>query len=215
MNTTKTVREIELEPYGTIHGVTCDADGNVWFSHSEGNLVCVEPETGRVLRTFENMDAQAGTTFDGTHLWQITSDSIVRIDPKNGNIVHTLPYPKGIHCSGMAYADGSLWIGDFAGRGVVRIDAETGEIQKRLESDRFVTGVTWSEGELWYGAWEDESDDKTSSLRRVDPGNGEVLEERSIAGAGGVSGIGSDRTGRFWCGGGYAGGIRAVQKDDA
>ena len=44
---------------------------------------------------------------------------------------------------------------------------------RTIESNRFVTGVTWVDGELWHGTWEAEQ----SELRRIDPRTGEVLEQ--------------------------------------
>src|SRR5262245_5320645 len=98
-----TVHELSLPDFGQVHGVTCDAAGNVWFAHGEGDLVCVDAESGRVLRRFDGIEATSGTAFDGTHLWQITGESIVRMEPETGEIVHSLRAPAGVHCSGMAW----------------------------------------------------------------------------------------------------------------
>jgi hypothetical protein len=44
--------------------------------------------------------------------------------------------------------------------------------QRTIESNRFVTGVTWVDGELWHGTWEGDE----SEMRRIDPQSGAVLE---------------------------------------
>ena len=67
------VRELALDEFGQVHGVTYDNDGNVWFAHGDGDLVCVEPASGRVLKVHEKIGARAGTAFDGTHIWQIAA----------------------------------------------------------------------------------------------------------------------------------------------
>lgn len=208
-----TVRQFTSEELGPVHGVTCDADGNVWFAHDEGALLCLEPESGRIVKRLDNMQAMSGTAFDGTHLWQITTDAIVRIDPGSGEVVKTLPKPEGVHCSGMAFAAGCLWVGAYVERQLLKLDAETGEVLGTLDSDCFVTGIEWIQGELWHGAWTgDKSDEKRqTSLRRLDPNSGEVTRELRLEDDWTVSGTGVDRDGRLWCGGSYGGGLRAVR----
>jgi len=59
-------------------------------------------------------------------------------------------------------------VGQYRDRKIHQIDPKTGAIMRTIESNRFVTGVTWVDGELWHGTWEgDESD-----IRRVDPESG-------------------------------------------
>ena len=85
---------------------------------------------------------------------------------------------------------------------------ETGAILRTIESNRFVTGVTWVDGELWHGTWEgDESD-----LRRIDPQTGEVLEQIEMPRGIAVSGLESDGGDQFFCGGGSSGKVRAVRR---
>src|ERR1700680_2967371 len=55
--------------------------------------------------------------------------------------------------------------GQYEDRKIYQVDPQTGAILRPIETSRFVTGVTWIDGELCHGTWEgDESD-----LRRVDP----------------------------------------------
>lgn len=210
-----TVRELALEEFGSIHGVTVDGDGNLWFGHGkEGCLACVEPETGRLLRSYPHIRATSGTAFDGTHVWQIADDRIVRVEPETGAVVQSLPTPAGVQCSGMAWVAGALWIGDYAGKRLVKLSLETGEVVKELSSDRFVTGIEWIGGALWHGAWErtgKEGGDVGARLRRVDTESGAVLQEVAVEGQWTISGTGVDAAGRLWCGGGGRGGIRAVR----
>ena len=77
---------------------------------------------------------------------------------------------------------------------------------RTIESDRFVTGVTWADGELWHGTWEGE----TSDVRRIDPTTGEVLERLEMPAGTGVSGLESDGGDRFFCGGN--GNVRAIRR---
>ena len=89
----------------------------------------------------------------------------------------TIPAPGDGGDSGMAWAEGSLWVGQYRARKIHQIDPETGKILRTIESNRFVTGVTWVDGELWHGTWEGDE----SELRRIDPQTGEVLERAQDA----------------------------------
>ena len=108
----------------------------------------------------------------------------------------------------MAWAEGSLWVGNYRERTISQIDPETGEVLKAIFSDRFVTGVTWLGGELWHATWEEEE----STLRHIDPSNGAVLEERVMPDGKVISGLESDGKDRFFCGGGTSGVLRALRR---
>src|SRR6202789_1681394 len=188
-----------------VHGVSYDGE-KVWFASGE-KLNALDPESGKVVRSIE-VAAHAGTAFDGQHLFQIAEDRIQKIDPKSGQVLATIPAPGGGGDSGLAWAEGSLWVGNYRGRKIHQIDPENGAILRTIESNRFVTGVTWVDGELWYGTWEgDESD-----LTRVDPRTGEVLERVEMPSGVGVSGLESDGRDQFFCGGGSSGKVRVVRR---
>jgi glutamine cyclotransferase len=188
-----------------IHGVTFDGR-RVWAA-TGATLVAFEPETGTVARTLERA-GDAGTAFDGTHLYQIAEARIDKIDPATGDVVASIPAPGEGRDSGLAWAEGSLWVGQYRDRKIHRIDPATGAILRTIESDRFVTGVTWVDGELWHGTWEgDESD-----IRRIEADTGAVLERLAMPPGTGVSGLESDGAGLFYCGGGPSGKVRAVRR---
>lgn len=188
-----------------VHGVTYDGD-QVWFAAGE-KLNALDPASGKVQRSIE-VAAHAGTAFDGRHLFQIAEDRIQKIDPASGDVLSTIPAPGGGGDSGLAWAEGTLWVGQYRDRKIHQIDPETGKILRTIESNRVVTGVTWVDGELWHGTWEgDESD-----LRRIDPRTGEVLEKLEMPRGVGVSGLESDGADRFFCGGGDSGKVRVVRR---
>jgi glutamine cyclotransferase len=188
-----------------VHGVTFDGE-RVWFA-SGGALNAVDPEKGEVVRSID-IAAHAGTAFDGTHLFQIAEDRIQKVDPASGRVLGTIPAPGGGRDSGLAWAEGSLWVGQYRDRKIHRIDPQTGAILRTIESNRFVTGVTWVDGDLWHATWEGEE----SELRRVDPDSGKVLEKLEMPPGIGVSGLESDGAERFFCGGGKTGKVRAVRR---
>jgi glutamine cyclotransferase len=188
-----------------IGGVTCDGQ-HVWFASGD-KLNALEPESGNIVRSID-VAAHAGTAFDGQHLFQIAEDRIQKIDPKTGRLLGTIPAPGGGGDSGLAWAEGALWVGQYREKKIHQIDPDTGAILSTRESNRFVTGVTWVDGALWHATWEgDESD-----LRRIDPRTGEVLQTLDMPAGVGVSGLEADGRGRFFCGGGKSGKVRAVRR---
>ena len=187
-----------------VHGVTYDGQ-HVWFASGD-KLNALDPASGKQLSAFD-VAAHAGTAFDGRHLFQIAEDRIHKIELKTGRVLATIPAPGG-GCSGLAWAEGTLWVGQYRDRKIHQLDPQTGAILRTIESKRFVTGVTWVDGELWHGTWEGDE----SELRRVDPGTGEVLEQLELPPGVGVSGLESDGGDRFFCGGGPSGKVRAVRR---
>ncbi|WP_029009522.1 DUF5074 domain-containing protein [Azospirillum halopraeferens] len=188
-----------------VHGVTFDGR-HVWVAFGDG-LTAVDPDSGEAVRSIA-VPAHAGTAFDGRHLYQIAEDRIHTIEPETGRVVATIPAPGGGGDSGMAWAEGSLWVGHYQDRKIHQVDPRTGAVLRTIDSDRFVTGVTWVDGELWHGTWEgDESD-----VRRIDPMTAEVLERLDMPAGTGVSGLESDGADRFFCGGGRSGRVRAVRR---
>lgn len=187
-----------------VHGVSYDGR-QVWFAAGD-RLNAFDPASGETLRSID-VAAHAGTAFDGQHLFQIAEDRIQKIDPESGRVLSTIPSPGGGD-SGLAWAEGTLWVGQYRDRKIHQIDPGTGEILRTIEASRFVTGVTWVEGELWHGTWEgDESD-----LRRIDPETGDVLEQIDMPAGAGISGLESDGDDQFFCGGGKSGTIRTVRR---
>jgi len=188
-----------------VHGLTFDGR-QVWFASGD-RLNAMDPETGKVVRSID-VPAHAGTAFDGRYIFQIAEDRIQKIDPQTGTIVGSIPAPGGGGDSGLAWAEGTLWVGQHRGRKIHQIDPETGNILRSIESNRFVTGVSWVDGDLWHGTWDDDGSD----LRRIDPDTGQVLERLDMPPDVGVSGLESDGDHRFFCGGGSSGKIRAVRR---
>lgn len=188
-----------------VHGVTYDGH-QVWIAGG-GRLNAIDPDTGDARRTIE-VAADAGTAFDGEHLFQIAGGCIRKIDPGTGRVLATIPAPGGGADSGLAWAEGTLWVGHYPERKIYQIDPETGAVLRTIESNRFVTGVTWVDGELWHGTWEDDA----SELRRIEPRTGEVLESVEMPEGVAVSGLESDGDERFFCGGGSSGTVRVVRR---
>ena len=188
-----------------VAGVTFDGR-HVWFA-SGNRLNALDPASGKIVRSID-VAAHAGTAFDGRHLFQIAEDRIQKVDLETGEVLSSIPAPGGGSDSGLAWAEGTLWVGQHRGRKIHQVDPETGAVLRTIESNRFVTGVTWVDGELWHATWEgDESD-----LRRLDPETGEVLETLEMPPGAGVSGLESDGGDRFFCGGGSSGKVRAVRR---
>ncbi len=187
-----------------VNGVTYDGQ-QIWFASGD-KLNAVDPASGKTLRSID-VAAHAGTAYDGRHLFQLADDRIQKIDPKSGHVLATMPAPAG-GGSGLAWAEGTLWVGQYRNRKIHQVDPQTGAVLRTIESNRFVTGVTWVDGELWHATWEGDE----SELRRVDPRTGEVLERIDMPPGVSVSGLESDGGDRFFCGGGSSGKVRAVRR---
>ncbi|RYZ02255.1 MAG: glutamine cyclotransferase [Myxococcales bacterium] len=189
----------------SVAGVTFDGQ-RAWLAAGT-HLQAFDPQTGEAGHRLPAL-SDAGTAFDGKHFYQITGRVIQKLDAKTGKVLATIPSPGEGRDSGLTWAEGALWVGQYRDRKIHCIDPKTGAILKTLESDRFVTGVTWVEGELWHATWEDER----SELRRVSPDTGEVLERLEMPSGAMVSGLESDGGERFFCGGGNSGKVRAVRR---
>lgn len=188
-----------------VHGVTYDGK-TLWFASGD-KVNAIDPDEGTVLRSID-VAAHAGTAYDGRHLFQIAEDRIRKIDPASGAILSTIPAPGEGGDSGLTWAEGSLWVGQYRSKQIHQIDPETGAVIRVIQSNRMVTGVTWVDGELWHGTWEGEESD----LRRLDPKTGAVLDTVVMPAGTGISGLESDGGDRFFCGGGPSGKIRAVRR---
>ena len=202
--TAEILREYDV-PAGNVGGVTYDGK-HVWYAGGDA-LGAFDPETGTHVRSID-VAAHAGTAYDGKYLYQIAEDRISKIDPATGRVLATIPAPGGGGDSGLAWAEGTLWVGEYRARKIHQIDPETGAILRTIESNRFVTGVTWVDGEMWHGT----SEAGASDIRRIDPKTGEVLERLDMPEGVVVSGLESDGADRFFCGGGKTGKVRAVRR---
>jgi len=207
MNTPAEIVE-EYGPFAgidNVHGLTFDGQ-HVWFASGD-KLNALDPATGNIVRSID-VSAHAGTAFDGEYLYQIAEDRIQKIDPHSGHVVATIPSPGGGGDSGLAWAEGTLWVGHYRARKIYQVDPRSGAILRTIESNRFVTGVTWIDGELWHGTWEGDR----SELRHVDARSGKVLQSLEMPPGVSVSGLESDGRDKFFCGGGSSGKVRAVRR---
>ncbi|MGD0525379.1 MAG: glutamine cyclotransferase [Polyangiaceae bacterium] len=187
-----------------IHGVTFDGR-NVWFARDD-ELVAFDPRTERVVQRHAVPRAGAGTAFDGEHIYQLAHDEILVVRPSDGRVVRRLPAPGKGGNSGMAWADGYLFIGQFRESRIHKVDAKTGEIVKTLASDRFVTGVSCIDGALWHGA---SDDGKPAELRRLAPDG--TVEETLTVPVSHIAGVEAAPEGGFWCAG-EKGKLRLVRR---
>jgi len=189
----------------SIGGVSYDGE-RVWVAAGD-SVRAFDPDSGETQRTL-NVAAHAGTAFGGKHLWQIVESRIEKLDPETGRVLATIPAPGNGGDSGMAWAEGSLWVGEYRARKIHQDDPQTGKVLRSIESNRFVTGVTWVDGELWHGTWEGDE----SEIRRIDARSGEVQESLAMPAGVFVSGLEADGADRFYCGGGGSGKVRAVRR---
>jgi glutamine cyclotransferase len=194
-----------FEGVEAVHGVTHDGE-NVWFASGD-RLNALDLASGKIKRSIA-VAAHAGTAFDGRHLFQIAESRIQKIDPETGQVLGSIAAPGGGADSGLAWAEGTLWVGQYRERKIHQVDPETGKVLRTIQSNRFVTGVTWLDGELWHATWEGDE----SELRRVDAQTGEVQEQMKMPAGVNISGLESDGRDQFFCGGGKTGKVRVVPR---
>ena len=187
-----------------VHGVSFDGT-HIWIATGDA-LRSVDPSSGKTVRTLD-VPARAGTAFDGRYLFQIAGELIQKVDPESGRVISTIPVPEG-GASGMAWAEGALWVGQHRNRRIHRVDPESGAILSTIEANSFVTGVTWVDGELWHGTMEE----GRSELRRIDPRTGELRDRLEMPSGIVVSGLESNGSDLFFCGGSTSGTVRAVRR---
>lgn len=188
-----------------VNGVSFDGT-HVWFATGDA-LRAFDPASGQTVRAID-VASHAGTAFDGRFFYQLADDRIQKIDHATGTVVSTLPAPGKGYDAGLTWAEGTLWVGQHRSRQILQIDPETGTVLRTIESNRFVTGVTWVDGELWHATWEGDE----SEIRQVDPKTGKVLTRLSMPDGAGVSGLESDGVDLFYAGGGSSGKVRAVRR---
>jgi len=206
------VRPAEVvREYGPFEGATSIGgvthDGHQVWAAAGDKLVAFDPASGQATRSL-HCAADAGTAFDGTYLYQIAETRIDKIDPATGKVVASIPAPPSGSSSGLAWAEGSLWVGQYRDRKILQVDPKTGAVLRSIESNRYVTGVTWVDGELWHGTWEGDDSD----VRRIDPATGAVIERLELPPGVRVSGMESDGADLFYCGGGPSGKVRAIRR---
>jgi glutamine cyclotransferase len=189
----------------TVHGLSYDGK-EVWFASGD-KLNALDPLSGKTTKSLD-VPAHAGTAFDGEHLFQIAEDRIQKVDPVSGKVLSSIPAPGKGGDSGLAWAEGTLWVGEYQERAIHQVDPDTGAILRTIKSDRFVTGVTWLDDELWHATWESGE----SELRHINRDSGAVLERLQMPEGTGISGLESDGHDRFFCGGGDSGKIRVVSR---
>jgi glutamine cyclotransferase len=209
MRAAEIVREYgPFDGAGNVAGVT--HDGHFVWAATGAALIAFDAKSGE-RTTLLDRACDAGTAFDGTHLYQIAGARIDKIDPATNTLVASIPAPGHGSDSGLTWAEGSLWVGQYRDRKIHQIDPATGAVRRTIESNRFVTGVTWVDGELWHGTWEDEQ----SEIRRIDPNSGAVLDRLAMPPGITVSGLESDGADLFYAGGGSSGKVRAVRRSKA
>lgn len=191
----------------SVHGVTFDGK-LVWFARND-EVVAFDPANERVVKRLPVPGADAGTAFDGKHLYQLAKGEIVVLDPADGRVVRRFRAPADGHASGMAWADGYLFVGQYQEARIHKVDPKTGEVVKTLTSDRLVTGVSCVDGELWHGV---SFDGKPCELRHV-AADGSVVEALKVP-VDGIAGVEATGDGGFWCGG-EKGTLRLVRRKRA
>lgn len=211
MTSVNTERTFKMDAE-TVAGVTFDGE-TVWaslFTGDQGSLARIDRKSGKVLSRVPTASV-SGLAWDGKNLWGCSREGILCLDPETLQIVRTLPRPNvpGF-LSGLAFDGEALWAGDYNGKKLLKIDRETGAVLKTVASDRFVTGITWANDQLWHATSTDEGmAEEKAELRCIDPDSGEILENHPLPYV--ISGLEFDGV-NFWCGDCNTGSLRSVTR---
>src|SRR3712207_6534135 len=115
---TRSVAEI-IREYGrfpdveNVQVVTYDGQ-HVWFATGD-KLNALDPTIGKLLPSLD-VAAHAGTAFDGRPRFQIAEDRIQKIAPTTAHVLAKIPAPASGGDSGLTWAEGTLWVGQYRGR---------------------------------------------------------------------------------------------------
>ena len=187
-----------------VHGVTYDGQ-HVWFAAGD-RLNAFDPATGKTLRSID-IAANAGTAFDGRHLYQLAGDRIQKIDPKTGRVLATIPAPGGGNDSGLTWAEGTLWVGQYRDRKIYQSIPRQGRFFARSSPIASLPGSP--------GSTESCGTAPGKATRVI---CGESIRERERFWRGSrcrpewpFRGLESDGGELFFCGGGNSGKVRAVR----
>ena len=100
-------------------------DGQQLWVAVKDRLTALDPDSGSVVRTLE-VAADAGTAFDGKHLWQLAGGRVHKIESRDG------PSARDLHAGdrrcplGHGLGGGDALGRELCGREIHQIDAETG-----------------------------------------------------------------------------------------
>jgi len=209
-------REYSFDDIDVIGGVAFDGEA-IWFSDGTNHrLVRIDPATGQVLKTIDGLDVRTGTAFDGRYLWQVGTGCLLKIDPEAGTCVGSIPLATDEQVTGLSCAEGAIWVALWHAQKILEIDPESGDVQRTIDTQRFVTGIAWLGEELWHGAMDTMGPpppglDPDAEVRRIDPDTGRPLVRFKMPPDAGVSGVAVDRDGTFWCGDCCSGTLRAIK----
>ncbi len=127
-------------------------DGSLWLASTlDGEVVRIEPKTGKVLATVAIPGVQALTEGDGT-IWAtartgMANGHVARIDPNTNQLEGETDVP--IQPAAARFVDQALWIVDEGGGDVVRFDPTTNSINDALHVGFAPTGLAVANGWLW------------------------------------------------------------------
>ena len=161
-------------PFGVAMG-----DGRVWTVGPSGELVAVDPRTGRHLADGD-LTLQAdgiAAAFGAVWTFNYTSGTVTRIDVSSGRVGERRQVETAQGTSDIAVGFYAVWvINDLSGT-LTKLDPVTGSPVREQEVGTRVAGVAAGEGAVWVGR------PKEGELLRVDPDTWETTAIR-IGGSG-------------------------------
>jgi class 3 adenylate cyclase/ABC-type transport system substrate-binding protein/predicted Ser/Thr protein kinase len=113
-------------------------DGFVWSLNDGGSLAKIDPRKGEVVQAVP-IGHDGGFTVGGGSVWVASADKpeVIRVDAQYGS-TSRIPLPKledgtQVNPQGIAYGDGSLWVGQ--GPRLLRLDPDTGDVRATIRAE--------------------------------------------------------------------------------
>jgi YVTN family beta-propeller protein len=162
-----------------------DEDGGLWLTATlEVAVVHVDPHpAGAVARTAVHLPARisAGRGAIWVTAWQPGANGqVVRLDPRTGVVLATIPV--GRDPGALAVADADVWVANEADDTLARIDARTNTVAATLPVVHDPVGVVIGTDAVWVVS-RGSAPLAPPTLARIDPGSNTVVETTPLEGA--------------------------------
>ena len=120
--------------------------GSLWVArHQAGELLRVDPVSGRVQKRFTKLSSPYAVRFGDGGAWVVTFDSVKRVDAATNTITNTsLPPPV----AEIAVGGGFAWVSNEAKGTVYKID-RSGRIVATYETGDGARDMSYADGTLW------------------------------------------------------------------
>ena len=123
--------------------------GAVWVASEEsGTIARIDPGTGEALDAIAVGNGPTSVAVGLGAVWTANREdgTVSRIDPTASRVTNTVP--AGHEPTALAIGEDALWVADAEGA-LLRLDAETDEVDARVDTDSAPTGLVEFDDAIW------------------------------------------------------------------